>query len=130
MLNSKTKLKTFYANSNSRDKAAKNFFRFSQSTIQKGEKLCLFLIPLNPTSTWVKEKLNRVNTLLRLLTLIPLYVSTLIMLMPISFGAGGKMVLGRTWQAKQDLKTALKLATHAGDVQLKKQIKILLRKLK
>ncbi|MDE0086865.1 MAG: tetratricopeptide repeat protein, partial [Candidatus Poribacteria bacterium] len=40
---------------------------------------------------------------------------------------GGKMVLGETREAKQDWKTALKLATQLGNVKLKKQIKSALR---
>ena len=38
-----------------------------------------------------------------------------------------KAELGQTWAAKQDLRTALKLATQAGDVELKNSIKEVLR---
>ena len=38
-----------------------------------------------------------------------------------------KAELGQTWTAKQDFHTALKLATQAGDVELKNSIKEVLR---
>ena len=40
-----------------------------------------------------------------------------------------KSLLGRTWDAKQDLKTALRLAKKAGDARLKADIESMLQKI-
>ena len=40
-----------------------------------------------------------------------------------------KYKLGRTWEAKQDLRTALKLAEKSGDTDLKTDIESILQKI-